>query len=382
VTTASKGNALSPTYRLLAKLARLDVPVDHYDNIRAELAELVVGSADTSWDDIIGLAERHGLAGLLARHLVETGAELPDHNRQQLLSLKVRHRRANRTRQAALGQVLHAFAERHIECALLKGVALVHQIYPDPALRPMSDIDILVEPDRAGDAQNCLRDIGFQADERKAGFLAEHHHLPMATLEIDGIAVHIEIHRDALSGDVNESITLDPRNDTRRELIAGDSLTYALSHVDTLRHLCHHTFEPVAMIKLGAIADLYGYACRFRDEIDFTRLDQDYPFIRNIFQLLHYLTPLPEQLYHWVTPPTVPAPSQPGYGYPPMSHILSGAQSRTKLVATLFSAPDWWLHAYYGVSPDRGLLMTRYWHHPLRVTRWLQRRARASWRAR
>ena len=54
--------------------------------------------------------------------------------------------------------------------------------------------------------------------------------------------------------------------------IPGAIAHWALGHVDMLRHLCHHTFEPTAEVKLGSVVDLISYAEAFREEIDWNRL--------------------------------------------------------------------------------------------------------------
>jgi hypothetical protein len=194
-------------------------------------------------------------------------------------------------------------------------MALVNLIYPQPELRPMSDIDILVDPRRADDAQQCLKDLGYQARSHQSGYQFDHHHLPMASHRVDKVSIHVEVHHDALSGDVTQSITLDALTEPLLGFDLGTARGHGLGHMDTLRHLCHHTFEPVAEIKLGAVADLYGYAGKYIDDIDTTRLDHEYPFVANIFRLLHYLTPLPERLRDWVSVPDAPAPAGVGYGY-------------------------------------------------------------------
>jgi hypothetical protein len=38
----------------------------------------------------------------------------------------------------------------------------------------------------------------------------------------------------------------------------------------------------------------------------------------------------------------------------------------------------WWLHGYYGVPPERSLLLCRTVRHPLTLARWLGRRLAAA----
>jgi hypothetical protein len=45
---------------------------------------------------------------------------------------------------------------------VFKGAALAHIIYPDPACRPMSDLDLWLSADEMPKAQSTLEAIGYQ----------------------------------------------------------------------------------------------------------------------------------------------------------------------------------------------------------------------------
>ncbi|MGB5706765.1 MAG: nucleotidyltransferase family protein [Arenicellales bacterium] len=362
----------SPQIALLRRCAVIEPDHDACTAIRDLVSDL------GNWQDLISCAEKHGLSNLLHSHLQSLGIEIPDIARQQLLSLRVRHRRANQARIKAMQEIVDVLSRHQIESALLKGAALIHVLYPSPELRPMSDIDVLVHADQAQHAQQCLRDIGYFAEQQKTGYLSEHHHLPIASRSLDGISIHVEIHKDALSGDVTESIRLDSLSSPLVDFEIEGIQCWTLGHIDMLRHLCHHTLEPIEEIKLGAIADLYGYAARYRDELDIDSIDSRYPFVTNMFSLLHYVSPLPRNLRDWVAPPTAPPPRGVGYGFTPMSQIIANEKKLLSRVQKLMQAPDWWLHGYYNVPPNSSLLSTKLLHHPLRVARWLIRRIRAK----
>ncbi|MBA3452742.1 MAG: nucleotidyltransferase family protein [Deltaproteobacteria bacterium] len=64
-------------------------------------------------------------------------------------------------RLALIRQLARAFGGHGVEIALIKGSSLVGTIYPDPAERPMHDIDVLVRTDRLPEAIRCIKDMGF-----------------------------------------------------------------------------------------------------------------------------------------------------------------------------------------------------------------------------
>ena len=98
--------------------------------------------------------------------------------------------------QAALRLALARLGEAGIAAVALKGVALAWRHYPEAALRPMRDLDLLVAEDRAIEASQVLAAAGFipettdPATLRQA--LADDHQLPGQYHP--GLAVTIELH--------------------------------------------------------------------------------------------------------------------------------------------------------------------------------------------
>ena len=72
---------------------------------------------------------------------------------------------------AAHSMMLRCFGEavmtaaRLLPVAMVKGRVFAEKLYPDPALRPFTDIDLLVAPDAAPDINRILEALGFQFAE-------------------------------------------------------------------------------------------------------------------------------------------------------------------------------------------------------------------------
>jgi putative nucleotidyltransferase-like protein len=81
--------------------------------------------------------------------------------------LKARRRTAvhNLLLRHELGRTLNALQQSGIPALALKGVVLAYTVYPDPSLRPMSDLDLLVPPDKREKALLVLRTIGYEYPE-------------------------------------------------------------------------------------------------------------------------------------------------------------------------------------------------------------------------
>jgi hypothetical protein len=69
-------------------------------------------------------------------------------------------------RQRELRLVLEELARRHIPVVVLKGMALAHLAYPDPATRTMADIDLLVADTGWEAAREALLHLGLRVPER------------------------------------------------------------------------------------------------------------------------------------------------------------------------------------------------------------------------
>jgi len=331
------------------------------------------------WQELAEQAEIHGLSVMLGRLSANGKIELPRELDLQLKALTIRHKKVLEARQIVLVDVIKLFEQHHIEFAFLKGAALANLIYDPPWLRPMRDIDMLVKSEDAPTAQKLLREIGFSNEDYNAGYLFEHHHLPNSTRIQDGFTISLEIHHDALSGDVDASITLDSLIGSLQRFEFADKNAYAFGHADMLKHLCFHTFEPAEVIKLGSMVDMVRYAGHFVNEIDWPTLEKSQPYTVNALRCIHALLPLPEPLHtklidkgseHW-------QPAQPGRGFVPLSQISRLPNKKDKFRSLLLPS-DWWTHIFYVVPPGKSLAFTRLIRHPAKLSSWLFRRYRAA----
>ncbi len=336
----------------------------------------------TDWDELIKQAESSGLSNILYSHLNRCKISIPDTQSISFKALTARHRRLNRERTDALAEILDAFSEHNIDTVLLKGMALIQTLYTENAQRPMGDIDILVKSSQALLAQQTLRDIGYNAGDRKTGYLFDHHHLPIASKSINGLSVQVEIHHDALSGDSTSSMTYDTVCNEKITVSINGRSSSTMGHIHMLKHLCHHTFEPCDTIKLGAIADIYGYAEKYFNEIDWGQINLNYYLIHNTLRCLHFVTPLPEVLAKKLIAPTCEPPAGVSKGFPMLSSTFSPRWSPRQKFQRLFMCSGWWLHIFYVTPPENSLLSVRLFRHPAQVMFWLYRRLLAKFKSR
>ncbi|TAJ24411.1 MAG: hypothetical protein EPO64_09540, partial [Nitrospirae bacterium] len=123
------------------------------------LASLLASPLD--WSELLYQADRHGITPLLHHHLIQSPAitvpetartTLADRSRSCLAwNLRLRHE---------LLRLLKLFNQAGIPVIPLKGLYLADLLYEDPALRPTSDLDLLVRTQDFQSSQQVLEQAG------------------------------------------------------------------------------------------------------------------------------------------------------------------------------------------------------------------------------
>lgn len=214
---------------------------------RAVSPASVAALSGDDWADAGRLAQRERLGPLLHRRLTHERSGLPlpevvldgftaDYRHWTFRSLKIQ-RQLLRARQILAGEGIPSLA--------LKGAYLAFHAYPEPALRPLRDLDLLVPADQALDAHRALASSGYAREgEYKGGAVAwkaAYRHLPALRAPVDNVL--IELHTSISAGGpsvegAGGTEGLWQRRVTRE--VAGREVEY-LGQTDTLLHLIHHS---------------------------------------------------------------------------------------------------------------------------------------------
>lgn len=358
---------------LLRLCARLDWDADRSRALADAAGRL------TAWNELPRAAEAHGLAPLVSWHLSQAGIDVPTAARQELLALGLVHHVANRTRFRILGQILDAFGKAAVPVIVLKGAALAHLLYPSIALRPLSDIDLLIDRSLVPRALALLKGLKFAVPAAPAGLqLGGHHHLPAAVTLVDGVEIRVEIHINALTHDTPGSLTFDDLTAAPQQFIVEGRSACALGHADMLYHLCRHMAERAPVLRLIWVADVIGYASRYRDVIPWADVERRYPFVLNALSLVHLVTDLPRDLLEYVTPSARTDLHGVGTACKPISAIFRRRRALRDVWHDVFDPSDWWLRLYYELDDRVPLWWYRSVRHPFHVGHWIARRAGAS----
>jgi hypothetical protein len=331
------------------------------------------------WQHIVPRAEAHGLGPLLYKHLGEINALMPSTTRHSIMGLYLRHRHANAVRSRVLGEILRGYQSTGIDVLVLKGAALAHLVYPQPVLRPMRDIDLLVRHADATRAQAMLVELGFAAPQDETdGLPNNHHHLPIASQRIEGLHVSVEIHTDLFP--TTRYYRSRRYEDLEKQAISFqvDGCTaFTLGHEDMLWHVYRHAIGPpllLSPLRFIHLADLASLVDQFVDQIDWDRLQHRYPSLIHALADLHYLTPWPEPVLVHLHPDVRRVPADTGLDYSgwPRRRLSSPRRSiEWSVLANTLAPPEWWLRLYYGAGGGASRLWRRWVRHPLHILEWV-----------
>lgn len=115
------------------------------------------------WDALVPLARKHGASGLLYRAIQTLERDdIPQVVLATLRETYLHTHLAQRLAYEELAALLAEFQRHDLEMIVLKGAALAKTIYPDAALRPFGDLDLLVRPEDNARAAEILRAREFQ----------------------------------------------------------------------------------------------------------------------------------------------------------------------------------------------------------------------------
>ena len=155
-----------------------------------------------SWEHVVELANNHLLSTALWAALRKNNliGDLPEDLVRYLQGLYSLNSERNSQLREQLLEAVKALNAIGIEPVLLKGAAhLVLDIYVDPSVRIMSDIDLLFEPCQVDEAYSCLVKLGYKHDDMSLDdYGINHHHLPPLFRPEDYAT--LEIHRNLMEG--------------------------------------------------------------------------------------------------------------------------------------------------------------------------------------
>jgi Uncharacterised nucleotidyltransferase len=211
-------------------------------------------------------------------------ASLPAKLQAELRKLHHEYWAANQKRFRRLQELLAWFEENGIPTLVLKGMALSVLHYRDMAVRPMSDLDILVPEDRAPEVVSRLERDGWIATyflpsaPRQSYFYRHVHALPLNHPDHGDLDLHWHVLSEATFREADRPFWKDSV-----PLEVNEIKTRALNPTDQLIHACVHGFRSNVVAPIRWIAD--AVTILRTSQVDWTRLV-------NLAKELHVTVPL------------------------------------------------------------------------------------------
>ena len=300
----NQSKALSPEEYLLVLAARVEMDYTDAASMEGILKE------GPQWTAVKTSAHRLGVEPLLYKHLSQEkyARYVPD----EVIHFLKESCRAQAIRNlriyGQISRILESMNRADIPIILLKGAFLAKWIYPDIALRPMSDIDILCREKDTGGAQEVLRGLGYEQMKSVAQSrfheqvsLKKASHLPPF---IRDNRVMVEVHTDIFTKAPHKTREMERVWDTAIpcELYGQDFFCLSTEH--QFLHISSHLHKHLMSgnVNLYWFCDIHEFIGHYNGKIDWIKLQAIAESlgigsrIAVVFNLLirHWKTDIPE----------------------------------------------------------------------------------------
>jgi len=140
-------------------------------------------------------------------------------------------------------RVLGSLAGAGLDIVLLKGADLRLRVYPDPAVRPMTDLDLLVPPEQAGRARSLLTGLGYTPlePEPRPGFLERFGHA-LGLQPPPEFSLYVDLHWEIREGLGYYRLPYEVIKPRLQEVLFHGLPLKVLAPEHLLIHLCLHTY--------------------------------------------------------------------------------------------------------------------------------------------
>ena len=236
---------------------------------RRRIIELAGGDLD--WDQLAIVSYAHGIAPLVYHSLVESDAI-------GLVTVAVAQKlRSSYYANAARNSLLYdelktlqlALGQEKLDVIILKGAALAETVYPHRALRPMSDIDLLVRRERLANVESKLLSMDYAVDASTHEHHREHHyHLVFTKSAAPSIEVHWHLQRP--TGPFRIDIQNLWERSQKTQIAGVEALV--LSTEDLVLHLCQHFWKHNLAGGIRPICDIAETTRYYGDAVDWTKV--------------------------------------------------------------------------------------------------------------
>ena len=253
---------MQPEEQLLLCCARTKLSKNNQDKIR----KLVNNGLD--WNYVLQMGKAHGLAPLLYYHLhrIDHEHRIPQPIMDQLHNIYYSNLARNLLLYDESSRVLKSFEEKEVPVVALKGIALAELVYKNVALRPMADVDLLIQKRNLPEVMKTLFKLGFeilpQEERTTVKYMNESHfvkrqenlkHLPILIINI-----HWDLTAPARFKGATKINTQQMISKARPGKVACSNILVMAPEDQVLHVIYHATFQHpfIGLLQLCDVAEL------------------------------------------------------------------------------------------------------------------------------
>ena len=235
-----------------------------------QVVQPLTNLAESDWNELVQLAIRQRMAPLLYAQLKTFPAQdIPGRFFKRLEREYLNSAMTNMVIFTEFSRVFNVLHENDLPFIALKGAHLAEMVYSDPALRIMTDLDILVREMDVSRAASLLMQIGYAPWDKTVADPADHHLPPLVKSGTVPVEIHWGLHRIRVPGRA-DIVGLWERA-VPAKLGSGKALV--LSVEDLLLHLSLHASQHDFASKLSSIYDVHEIIRSGHSQINWKELE-------------------------------------------------------------------------------------------------------------
>ncbi len=241
--------------------------VDLLARRRADWAAMAI----PDWDPLVSLAVHQGVAPVAWSRLKTAGVVAPAAAEEKLRGGYLATAARNTLLIRELGGILSALQSASVRVIPLKGACLAETVYGNIALRPMGDLDLLVQRDTVPQALDVLRSLGYECESPidPAAEQTFNHGVPLTAPGRPRLDLHWTVLTPRYHGGFGPDDLEGLWSRAVPATIAGMAVRI-FSPADLLLHLCMHLSVDHGFDEVGlrAFVDLDEVSRRYAGVID------------------------------------------------------------------------------------------------------------------
>jgi len=226
--------------------------------LKAQIHDLL--NLPLDWDKILRMAQQQQIVPFLYHHLhwPEFAGAIPSRLFKTIEYTYYTNLKRNLRFEEELSRVAEAASAGGLTIIPLKGLALIQTLYPNPALRVMNDVDILIKKGELGGLKDILPGLGWRELPRKAPAqeVIEDRHAALFSKRLSTDTVlSLEIHTTLAYARPKKIMIPRLWERAYAKTIRGTAMHY-LSSEDTLLSLALHLRSHTRRLTLKFIIDI------------------------------------------------------------------------------------------------------------------------------